>query len=146
MSGDAVNVLLTKLMTDKYCHHEKRDHNACVAYYVPRNPDHSYVDQSLMRRGAKKCEDHTKALQQCLADDKRQTAVIRAASKHAQCKDERAQLLKCQQAAGGNKAACEPQFYALLECGMVHMIQGARAGGGGGGGGGGGAAAAAAHH
>jgi hypothetical protein len=133
MATDAVNLLLTKIMTDKYCSAEKRDFTACVAYYVPSHTDGSYVDLSLQRRGTRKCEDHSKALQQCLQDDKRQTAVMRAASKHTQCKDERNTLVKCQQAAGGNKGACDPQFYALLECGMVHIIQGMRGGGGGGG-------------
>lgn len=120
--ASAVDILLTKIMQDKYCAFEKRDLNACISYYVPAHIDNSYVDLSLQRRGAKKCEEHSKALQQCMQDEKKQTAIMRAASKHQKCGDERNTLLKCQQAAGGNKGACEPQFYGLLECGMINII------------------------
>ena len=118
----AVDILLTKIMQDKYCSTEKKDLNSCISYYVPVHIDNSYVDQSLQRRGVKKCEDYNKALSQCMQDEKKQTAIMRVASKHSQCKEERNQLLKCQQAAGGNKGACETQFYTLLECGMINII------------------------
>ena len=122
--SSVVDILLTKIMQDKYCNGEKKDLNACVAYYVPTHVDNSYVDLSIQRRGAKKCEEHSKALSQCMQHDAlaKQTAIIDAASKHNKCVDERNTLVKCQQTAGGNKAACELQYYSLLECGMINII------------------------
>lgn len=135
MSADATHILIMKVMTDKYCHAERRDLEACTSYYIPQHTDGSYVDMSIQRKGQKQCEGHQQAYQMCVADEKKQQGLVRTVYKMQQCKDERNLLVKCQQAAGGNgktNGQCDSQFYGMMECGLIHMIKGMQGGGGGG--------------
>ena len=127
MSADAtnenVNLLLTKIMTDRFCKTEAYNLDACVENYVPQKIDGSYVDQSLQRRGLKMCAPYKEEAMKCLQDDKKQGAVIKAASRVAQCKDERAAVAKCQRLHPTNNAACERETLEMIMCGLVYIVQ-----------------------
>ena len=126
-SNENVNLLLTKIMTDRFCKTESHNLDACVDNYVPQKIDGSYIDQSLQRRGLAKCAPYKDDAMKCLQDEKRQTAVIKAASRVPSCKEERAAVAKCQRAHPGNNAACEGETLenrpriALLE-GQLHAL------------------------
>ena len=127
MSGDAssdnVNMLVTKIMTDRFCKTEAYNLDACVENYVPQKTDGSYVDQSLQRRGLKTCAPYKEEAMKCLQDEKRQTAIIKAAMRVPSCKEERAAVQKCQRVNGGNTAACERETMEMIMCGLVYIVQ-----------------------
>uniref|UniRef100_A0A6U4UM90 Uncharacterized protein n=1 Tax=Neobodo designis TaxID=312471 RepID=A0A6U4UM90_NEODS len=122
-SNENVNLLLTKIMTDRFCKTESHNLDACVENYVPQKIDGSYIDQSLQRRGLAKCQPYKEDAMKCLQDEKRQTAVIKAASRVPSCKEERAAVAKCQRAHPGNNAACEGETLEMIMCGLVYILQ-----------------------
>jgi hypothetical protein len=136
-SNENVNLLLTKIMTDRFCKVESHNLDACVENYVPQHIDGSFIDQSIQRRGLAKCQPYKDDAMKCLQDEKRQTAVIKAASRVPSCKEERANVAKCQRAHPGNNAACEKETLEIIMCGLVYILQkqGSKKGGRGGGGG-----------
>ena len=123
MSSDAtnenVNLLLSKLMTDKYCAGEASDFDACIQNFVPQRIDASFVDQSLQRKGLKKCEPYKDVVQKCMQDERKQSLVLKHAAKQPQCKDERTRLARCQ----STKKECEQEALEMIFCGLVAMIQ-----------------------
>lgn len=122
-SNENVNLLLTKLMTEKYCKQEASDYDACVQNFVPQKVDGSHVDASLQRMGLAKCEPYRELAHKCLSNDKYQQNILRTASRAPTCKDERIALSKCQHANPNSSAACEKQALEVLMCGLVYMIQ-----------------------
>lgn len=130
VSNENLQVLLTKLMTDRFCSQEASDLEACVQNFVPQQIDSSYVDQSLQRRGMKKCMPYRDAARACLEDEKKQTAVFRAAAMAPTCKTEQRALQKCQRVKGRD---CEQEALETVYCGMIYLVQrqkGRQAGGG----------------
>lgn len=119
-SNENMQLLLTKLMTDRFCAHEASDLDACIQNFVPQQIDGSYVDQSLQRRGMKKCEPYQDLARKCMSDDKKQNTIFRAAAKVPQCRQEQRQLEKCQRQRGRD---CEREALELIYCGMVHLVQ-----------------------
>ncbi|EPY36114.1 hypothetical protein STCU_00748 [Strigomonas culicis] len=107
-------------MTDRFCAHEASDLDACIQNFVPQHIDGSYVDQSLQRRGMKKCEPYQDVARKCMSDDKKQNAIFRAAAKVPQCRQEQRVLEKCQRQHGRD---CEKEALELIYCGMVHLVQ-----------------------
>ena len=118
-----VNILMTKVLTDRFCAQESQDYDACVANFVVQRPDSSFVDQVLHQRGLKKCEPYKEVVEKCIGDDKKQSAVARKAASMPQCKDEHQALLKCHRLYPGDVAACERQTHELMLCGLVQMVQ-----------------------
>ncbi|AAQ15902.1 uncharacterized protein TEOVI_000038000 [Trypanosoma equiperdum] len=123
MSTEATNenlqILLTKLMTDRFCSGEVNDIDACVQNFVPQASDGSWVDQSIHRRGMKKCEPYREVARRCLEDEKKQKMVFKAATEVSTCREERRKLEKCRYAGGD----CEQEALEVLYCGMVGLIQ-----------------------
>lgn len=127
-TNETVNVLLTKLMMDRHCGHDAQDFDACVVNHVPSKSDGSYVDQSIQRRGLRKCEPYKAQLHQCLQNEKHQQAIMRQASKAPTCKDERQALARCQQMTpsrglAGDAGKCEREAIEMIMCGLVYMVQ-----------------------
>jgi len=120
---EQVNILMTKVLSDRFCRQESLDYDACVANFVIPRPDNSYVDQSLQRIGLRKCEPYKEVVEKCIGDEKRQTAVARKAASMPQCKEEHAALQKCHRLYPNDVAACERQTHELMLCGLVQMIQ-----------------------
>jgi hypothetical protein len=127
MAGDAtnenVNLLLTKLMTDKFCRQDAQDFDACISNYVPQKVDGSYIDQSIQRRGIRKCDPYKSAMQQCLQNDKHQQAILRQASRAPTCKEERNELARCQKHAPRDSGKCEREAIEMVMCGLVYLVQ-----------------------
>lgn len=122
-TNENVNLLLTKIMTDRFCKVEANDFDACIANYVPQRIDNSFVDVSLQRKGLKKCEPYKEAAQRCLQDQKHQQAILRTAAKAPVCKQERSALAQCQKASGSDPNACEQQAIDMLMCGLAYIVQ-----------------------
>ncbi len=129
-TNDNINLLLTKIMTDRFCKTEAYNLDACVENYVPQKIDGSFVDQSLQRKGLRMCAEYRDTAMKCLQDEKKQTAVIRAASRVSACKEERAATAKCQRAHPGNASACERESLEMIMCGMVYIVSKNSKGGG----------------
>ena len=124
-SSDNVNILLSKLMTDKFCSGEASDFDACIQNYVPQRIDSSFVDQSIQRKGLKRCEPYKEVVQRCMQDEKKQTAILKAAAKAPTCNEERKRLAQCQRKGG----QCEPEALESVFCGLVYLLQRQRKGG-----------------
>lgn len=120
VNKENLQVLLTKLLTDRFCSAEANDLDACLQNYVPQHIDKSYVDQSLQRRGIKKCSPYHQVARACLDDDKKQAAVFRAAAAVPSCKEERKALQRCQRTKGRD---CEEEALQMMYCGMVYLVQ-----------------------
>jgi hypothetical protein len=125
-TNENVNLLLTKIMTDKFCKRESSDWDACIQNFVVQRSDGSFVDQSIQRKGLLKCEPYKDAATSCLQDERRQQAILRQAGKAPGCRDERAALAKCQRLNPGNSGVCEAQVLEMVMCGLVHMVQSKR--------------------
>lgn len=117
-ASDQVNVLLSKLMQDRYCSGEASDFDACIQNFVPQRIDGSHVDQSLQRRGIKKCGPYKDVVQKCMADEKKQQVILKQAWKAPTCKEERSNLAKCQRV----RSNCEPEIGETVLCGLVHLV------------------------
>mmetsp|Transcript_24804 Transcript_24804/g.38643 ORF Transcript_24804/g.38643 Transcript_24804/m.38643 type:complete len:152 (-) Transcript_24804:25-480(-) len=124
-NDEAVNLLLTQILKDRFCLQQNSDLDACVANYVPQNGDGSYVEQSLQRKGLKICEPYSEVLQKCMHDEKKQRKVMQLASQQPECKGERSNYFRCQRvnATSGGDAACEREAREMLMCGLAFMIQ-----------------------
>jgi hypothetical protein len=118
-----VNLLITKIMTERYCRVEANDFDACIQNFVPQQIDGSHVDQVLQRKGIRKCEPYKEAAQRCLQDEKKQQNILRAAAASKGCKEERAMLQKCQTATRGATGACEKEALDMMICGLVPMAK-----------------------
>lgn len=133
MSSEATNenlqLLLTKLMTDKYCRDVASDFDACFQNYVPQRIDGSFVDQALQRKGLKKCEPYREVAHKCLQDDKKQSQIFKQAAQAPTCKTERNKLAQCQRTKGKD---CEQEALEMVYCGMIYLTQKQRKAGGGG--------------
>mmetsp|Transcript_25243 Transcript_25243/g.44152 ORF Transcript_25243/g.44152 Transcript_25243/m.44152 type:complete len:137 (+) Transcript_25243:61-471(+) len=123
-NNEKLQVLLTKIMTDRFCSNEARDFDACYQNYVHGIDQGSYVDRSLQRKGLKKCEPYRQAASQCLQDDKKQSIVLKAASQAPTCQAERKTLVACQRKGG----QCENELQEMVICGMVYLVQKMRKG------------------
>ena len=124
-NDEAVNILLTKLLKERYCYAQNNDYEACVANYVPLQGDGSYVEQSLQRKGRKICDPYMNVLQQCMQDEKKHHTIMKHASQQSECKAERQQYMKCQRlhASSGASEACEQEAREMLMCGLAFMLQ-----------------------
>lgn len=120
ISNENLQILLTKLMTDRFCSQEASDLEACIQNFVPQHIDGSYVDQSLQRKGIKRCKPYQEVTRKCLEDDKKQTAIFRAAAMAPTCKREQSALRKCQSYKGRD---CEAEALETVYCGMVYLVQ-----------------------
>ncbi|KAK7195941.1 hypothetical protein NESM_000527200 [Novymonas esmeraldas] len=120
VTNEHLQVLLTKLMTDRFCAQEASDLDACIQNFVPQHIDGSYVDQSLQRRGIKRCKPYQEVARRCLEDDKKQTAIFRAAAMAPTCKSEQQALRRCQRVKGRD---CEAEALETVYCGMVYLVQ-----------------------
>ncbi|KPA84284.1 putative mitochondrial hypothetical protein [Leptomonas pyrrhocoris] len=120
VTNENLQILLTKLMTDRFCSQETSDLDACIQNYVPQNIDSSYVDQSLQRKGIKRCKPYQEVTRKCLEDDKKQTAIFRAAAMAPTCKREQRALQRCQ---GKKGRDCEAEALETVYCGMVYLVQ-----------------------
>ncbi|CCW70495.1 unnamed protein product [Phytomonas sp. Hart1] len=120
VTNENLQVLLTKLMTDRFCSQEASDLDACIQNFVPQRIDGSFVDQSLQRRGLNKCKPYREVVQRCLEDDKRQGAVFRAAAVAPVCRKEQKALQRCRQIGGRD---CEREALETIYCGMVYLVQ-----------------------
>src|SRR5690349_15997490 len=102
-TDDAINQLMTKLMTDRYCRKEMKDFEACVLNFVPQHGgDNSHVEHCLQRKGLLKCQPYKELLQKCLGDDKKQTLLTKQAASMPECKEERTAYAQCQRKGGQN--------------------------------------------
>jgi hypothetical protein len=124
-TSDNVNILLSKLMTDRFCSGEASDFDACIQNFVPQRVDNSYIDQHIQRKGLKKCEPYKEVVQRCMQDEKKQTAILKAAAKAPTCNDERKRLAQCQRK--GN-SQCEAEALESVMCGLVYLAQKQRKG------------------
>ena len=124
-NDDAVNMLLTQILKDRFCFQQNSDFEACVANYVPQHGDGSYVEQSLQRKGMKICEPYSDVLTKCMHDDKKHSTIMRLASQQPECKGERQKYFQCQRvnAGMGGDAACEREAREMLMCGLAFMIK-----------------------
>ncbi|KAG5475425.1 hypothetical protein LSCM1_03542 [Leishmania martiniquensis] len=120
VTNENLQILLTKLMTDRFCAQETSDLDACIQNFVPQHIDGSHVDQSLQRRGIRRCKPYQEVARKCLEDDKRQTAIFRAAATAPTCKSEQRALQRCQRAKGRD---CEAEALETVYCGMVYLVQ-----------------------
>lgn len=120
VTNENLQVLLTKLMTDRFCSREASDLDACFQNFVPQHSDGSYVDGSLRRRSIARCKPYADVASQCLQDEKKQSAVLRAASMAPVCRNEHRALQKCQRAKGRD---CEREALETVYCGMVFLVQ-----------------------
>lgn len=120
ITNENLQILLTKLMTDRFCAGQASDLDACIQNFVPPRIDDSYVGQSLQRRGIKRCKPYQEVARRCLEDEKKQTAVFRAATAAPTCKTEQRALRRCQQAKGRD---CEAEALEMVYCGMVYLVQ-----------------------
>lgn len=120
VTQENLQILLTKLMTDRFCSHEASDLEACIQNFVPQHIDGSYVDQSLQRKGIKRCQPYQEITRKCLGDDKKQTAIFRAAAVAPTCKREQRALQRCQSKKGRE---CEEEALETVYCGMVYLVQ-----------------------
>eukprot|EP00331_Platyophrya_macrostoma_P027366 CAMPEP_0176436710 /NCGR_PEP_ID=MMETSP0127-20121128/18144_1 /TAXON_ID=938130 /ORGANISM="Platyophrya macrostoma, Strain WH" /LENGTH=136 /DNA_ID=CAMNT_0017820109 /DNA_START=35 /DNA_END=445 /DNA_ORIENTATION=- len=125
-TNENLQLLLSKLMTDRYCSDVASDFDACIQNYVPQQIDGSFVDLSLQRKGLKRCEPYKEAAQKCLQDDKKHTQIFRQASQAPTCKTERQKLAQCQRKGGKD---CEQEALEMVYCGMMYLIQKQRKGG-----------------
>eukprot|EP00759_Apiculatamorpha_spiralis_P044677 PhF_6_TR41606/c0_g1_i3/m.63057 len=101
-NDEALNMLLTKVMVERFCQQQNNDYEACVANYVPQHGDNSYVELSLQRRGIKLCEPYKTELHKCMHDDKKQQSIMKLAASVPECKVERNQYMKCQKSQGSD--------------------------------------------
>ncbi|CCW63653.1 unnamed protein product [Phytomonas sp. EM1] len=120
VTNENLQVLLTKLMTDRFCSQEASDLDACIQNFVPQRIDGSRIDESLQRRGMRKCQPYREATQRCLEDQKKQSAVFRAAAAAPVCRKEQKALQQCRQVAGRD---CEHEALETIYCGMVYLVQ-----------------------
>ena len=118
-----INILMTKILTSKFCAQEVSDHEACVAHYVIPNPEHSVVDQVLYKRGLAQCAGYKDLYEKCIQDEKKQTAIARKAAGMPQCREEQSNLQKCHRLHPNDNSACERQTHQLMLCGLVEMVQ-----------------------
>lgn len=116
-SNENLQLLLTKLMTDRFCSDVASDFDACLQNFVPQKIDGSFVDLSLQRKGLKKCEPYRDAAHKCLQDDKKQSAIFKAAAQAPTCKGERQTLAQCQR----KKGECEQEALEMVYCGMIYL-------------------------
>jgi hypothetical protein len=114
-----VNLLLTKYVTDRFCHQEHKDLNACIAYYVPQHISDSWIDRSLQRQSLKKCEEHSAAFKACVTNEKYAQTVVKRSVAAPSCKVERDTLIRCQK----KGAKCTEEYLRLLECGVIHQMR-----------------------
>lgn len=119
-TNENLQILLTKLMTDRFCSQEYGDYDACVQNFVPQHIDNSYIDQSLQRKGMRKCMPYRDRMSACLSDEKKQTAIFRAAAVAPTCKQEQKALQKCQRVKGRD---CEHEALETVYCGMVFLVE-----------------------
>lgn len=120
-----VDVLLTKILQEKHCAQATRDLEACFSAYVPKEmQDLNNIDASLQQKILKNCEPKREVLTRCMQTQSNQEDVMREASRHEQCEQERTDLMKCQEKMGGKMEDCEKQFFGLLECGMSKILEG----------------------
>ena len=124
MSSEATNenlqIVLSKLMTDRYCSGEASDFDACIQNYVPHRSDHSHIEEYYHRKGMKQCEPYRDVLRRCMQDEKKQQVIFRQASAVPQCKAERNKLLQCQRQKGRD---CEQEALETVYCGMIYLVQ-----------------------
>ncbi|KEG14238.1 hypothetical protein DQ04_00561070 [Trypanosoma grayi] len=120
VTNENLQVLLTKLMTDRFCSGESSDLDACIQNFVPQATDNSWVDQSLQRRGLRKCQPYQEVARRCLDDEKKHAAVFKAAASAPVCKDEMKVLNQCRRMRGRD---CEQEALEMLYCGMVYLVQ-----------------------
>ncbi|CUG92359.1 Hypothetical protein, putative [Bodo saltans] len=118
-TNENVQLLLTKLMTDRFCSDVASDFDACIQNFVPQKIDGSFVDSALQRKGLKKCEPYREAAHRCLQDDKRQSAIFKAAAQAPTCKVERQKLGQCQRK--NPKGECEQEALEMVYCGMIYL-------------------------
>lgn len=114
-----LNLLLSKVMTDKYCSGEASDFDACIQHFVPQHIDGSFVDQSLQRKGLQRCGPYKEAVQRCMQDDSKHKIILRQAAKAPTCEKERKLLNTCQ----SSRKDCTAESTELLFCGLVHIVQ-----------------------
>ncbi|KPI86532.1 hypothetical protein ABL78_4397 [Leptomonas seymouri] len=120
VTNENLQILLTKLMTDRFCSQETSDMEACIQNYVPQHIENSYVDQSLQRKGLRRCKPYEEAARKCLSNDKKHTTVFHAAMEAPTCKKERRALQQCQRNKGRD---CEAEALEAVYCGMVYLVQ-----------------------
>ncbi|KAG5501540.1 hypothetical protein JKF63_03369 [Porcisia hertigi] len=120
VTNENLQILLTKLMTDRFCSQEAGDLEACIQNFVPQHIDGSYVDQSIQRRGIRRCNPYREVAQRCLEDEKKQSAIFRAAAVAPTCKNEQRALHRCQRMKGRD---CEAEALETVYCGMVYLVQ-----------------------
>ncbi|ORC87188.1 uncharacterized protein TM35_000231590 [Trypanosoma theileri] len=120
VTNENLQVLLTKLMTDRYCSGEASDLDACIQNFVPQATDGSWVDQSLQRRGLRRCQPYQEVARRCLEDERRHAAIFKAAANAPVCREERTTLQRCRQTRGRD---CEQEALEMLYCGMVYLVQ-----------------------
>lgn len=122
-TNENVNLLLTKLMTEKHCKQESYDYEACVENFVPQRVDGSHVDQSLQRVSLRKCAPYKELAQKCMQDDKKQQAILKQAARVQACREERNALAKCQRAhPQDSQTACDRQVLEMMMCGLVGLV------------------------
>lgn len=119
-SDENINILLNKLMKDRFCSQQVNDLDACIQNYVLPNPTNSYIDQSLYRKGMKKCQAYVDVAKKCLNNSERQNIIIQAAVKEPQCVQERRALMTCRQIPDRD---CLKESTNLIYCGMAFLIQ-----------------------
>lgn len=118
-TDESINLLLSKILTDRFCAHESSDFEACIQNYVIQHSDGSFVDASLQRKGIRKCDPYKEVIQKCMQDDTKQQAILRAASAAPTCKVERNSLMQCQRA----KKDCAQEAREMIFCGLVSIVQ-----------------------
>nr|CCC89507.1 conserved hypothetical protein [Trypanosoma congolense IL3000] len=119
-TNENLQILLTKLMGDRFCSGEISDVDACIQNFVPQSSDGSWIDRSLQRRGMKKCEPYQDAARRCMDDEKKQKSVFKAAAAFPSCREERKTLEMCRL---HGKSDCEQEALDVLFCGMVGLVQ-----------------------
>eukprot|EP00744_Colponema_vietnamica_P019621 GILI01027791.1.p1 GENE.GILI01027791.1~~GILI01027791.1.p1 ORF type:complete len:135 (+),score=30.81 GILI01027791.1:60-464(+) len=118
-TDEQINLLLSKILTDRFCSHEASDFDACIHNYVIQHSDGSFVDASIQRKGIRKCEPYKEVVQKCMQDDAKQQTILRAASAAPACKNERNILMQCQR----SKKDCAQEAREMIMCGMVNIVQ-----------------------
>eukprot|EP00758_Cryptobia_borreli_P015003 Tbor_TRINITY_DN5981_c1_g1::TRINITY_DN5981_c1_g1_i1::g.19170::m.19170 len=119
---EGVNLLLSKIMTDRYCSGEASDFEACIQHMVPQQVDNSYVDQALQRKGLRVCEPYRDVLQKCMQDDSKHQIILKAATKATGCQSERKALSICQRGNNNNKD-CSKEATEMIFCGLVNIVK-----------------------
>ena len=111
-----VNRMMLKLLRMRYCSHESYELESCIHDSVPAGGSH--IDQSLRRRGVKKCKPFQEALGECLGGETHQAELAKEAWAVTSCQQHRDDVDKCKKI----RPDCGLEIAETALCGVKFLI------------------------